>query len=224
MKWTLAILGCLVLPVLAWAEATTGPAGEARDVAVDLWLEGAAVHVTAAQARFAGETDISLTEPRVDVGEELSVRAGEAQVTLDPGAVEASDGVEGVFVAEQPVEIRAERFRIDVKAGTGVFEGAVVVTQGTLVLVCEHLSVEYDSRTQDVRSVTATGAVEIRQGDRLGRGETAVFDRATGTVVLSGSPYLEQGNVKLRGSTIRFDASGGEISCEGCRAIFGAGS
>lgn len=223
MKWTLVMFVCVALPAICAAETPAETAGEASDVVVDLWLDGSAIHITAAQARFAGETEITMTGPRVDLGDELSVQAGEAQVSLDPAAVSASDGVEGVFAAGEPVEIRAERFRIDVKAGTGVFEGSVVVTQGTLVLVCDHLVVEYDSRTEDVRSVTATGSVEIRQGDRLGRGETAVFDRAAGTIVLTGRPYLEQGNVTLRGSTIRFDASGGEISCEGCRAIFGAG-
>lgn len=120
-----------------------------------------------------------------------------------------------------PVEIRSERFDLDVRAGTGTFTGAVVVTHGQLVVTCERLEVVFDPEHQAMRSVVAIGGVEIRQGDRLGRGERAELDVELGTVVLSGSPYVEQGSVRLRGTEIRFDVAGGEVACTGCRAVFG---
>jgi lipopolysaccharide transport protein LptA len=198
------------------------PRSRATDVSIDLWLDGVpAIRVDAASLDQAEGQRLELRRPRIAVGEELRLAADDGVARLDGGALEASGAVDATLDAGEPVEIRADRFSVDVRAGTGVFDGAVEVTQGTLVLMCEHLEVAYDRETDEIRSVTASGGVEIRQGDRLGRGDEAVFDREAGAVELRGSPYLEEGNVRLRGQVIRFRVDGGEISCTGCRAVFG---
>ncbi len=206
------------------ADVQEGPLSEARDVSLDLWLTGAPpIHVDADAVSESQRRSLVLDRPSVAVGSELTVRAQDGVAQLDEGTLETSGEVGATLDATAPVEIRADRFRVDVRAATGVFDGAVEVTQGDLALVCEHLEVTYDRQTEEVSSVVATGGVEIRQGDRLGRGERAVFDRTSGSVELSGSPYLEEGPVRLRGQTIRFHVDGGEISCDGCRAVFGGG-
>ena len=197
---------------------------DAREVSLDLWLDGAPpIHVDADSACERQRRSLVLVRPSVAVGRELTLRAHDGVAQLDEGTLETTGEVGATLRATEPVEIRADRFRVDVRAATGVFDGAVEVTQGDLALVCEHLEVTYDRETEEISSVVATGGVEIRQGDRLGRGEKAVFDRAAGSVELSGSPYLEEGPVRLRGLTIRFRVDGGEITCDGCRAVFGGG-
>jgi len=193
----------------------------AGGVSLDLWIDGAP-RITLQAEAVEGESGAALdvTKPRLDVGEDLSLSGDGGTVEIGSGDVTAQGDVAAVLRARDPLEIRAERFALDLHAGTGRFSGAVVVTQGTLVLLCDQLDVTYDLDSEEVRSVVATGAVEIRQGDRLARGGRAEFDRATGIVELTDGPFLVQGNVRLRGTQIRFDVEGGEIGCSGCQAVF----
>lgn len=219
------LLGAAVASVSAAEEPVEPPSTVAREVSLDLWLTDAPpIHVDADSVSESDRRALILTRPCLTLGRELTLSAADGVAQLDQGTLETSGDVGATLSAKEPVEIRADRFRVDVRAGTGVFDGAVEVTQGDLALVCEHLEVTYDQASEEVSSVVATGGVEIRQGDRLGRGERAVFDRASGSVELSGSPYLEEGSVRLRGQAIRFRVDGGEISCDGCRAVFGGGS
>ena len=199
----------LVLAVFALWPAFAVSAGEApsaeprsraTDVTVELWLDGVpAIRVDAAALDQAEGQRLELRHPRIAVGDELRLAATDGVAQLEGGAIEVHGDVDATLDAVEQVEIRADRFSVDVRAGTGA----------------------YDRETDEIRSVTASGGVEIRQGERLGRGEEAVFDRAAGAVELRGSPYLEEGKVRLRGQVIRFRVDGGEISCTGCRAVFG---
>ena len=214
------VLGLTLLGAVAAGTPADDAKVRAEGVKLDLALEGIpAVTVWAEEVQGQAGQPMVVSQPRLDVGEELQL-SGERGTVERTGEVAAEGDVRALLEANAPLEIRAQRFQIDVKQHTGRFTGAVEVTQGTLVLMCEDLQVEYDADTDLVRSVVATGAVEIRQDDRLARGERAQFDRAMGTVVLTGQPYLEQGKVHLRGSVIRFYVNGGEITCEGCQAVF----
>ncbi len=219
MGWT-----GLTLALLVSAGAGEPPAEGARvhaeGVSLDLSLEGLpTVSVTAEEVRSDEGEPMQVQRPQVDVGGELRLTGERGTVDLD-GEVAAQGDIRAMLEAREPLEIRAERFQIDVNASQGRFTGAVEVTQGSLVLLCEELEVTYDPGTDLVRGVVASGAVEIRQEERKARGQRAEFDRATGTVVLTGEPYLEQGKVHLRGTIIRFFVDGGEITCEGCQAVF----
>lgn len=208
----------------------SGPAAASADqaavvrsdgVSLDLWLTGApriTLQAEAVEGESGGPLDV--TRPQLDVGDDLSLSGDAGTVEVGSGDVTAEGDVSALLRASDPLEIRAERFAIDLKKGNGLFTGAVVVTQGTLVLLCGQLEVTYDPDGQEVRSVVATESVEIRQGDRLARGGRAEFDRATGVVELTEGPYLVQGNVRLRGTHIQFDVEGGEIACSGCQAVF----
>lgn len=213
---TLVLLGAIA----AGVQPTDAPRVHAQGVTLDLALEGLpAVTVVAAEVRGEQGQPIEVSQPRLDVGDELSLAGNEGSVDLD-GEVIAEGDVQATLLASQPLEIRADRFQIDLQQHKGRFSGAVEVTQGSLVLLCEELEVDYDTRTDLIQSVVATGSVEIRQKDRLARGQRAEFDRVSGTVELTGQPYLEQGKVHLRGSVIRFHVDGGEITCDGCQAVF----
>jgi lipopolysaccharide export system protein LptA len=214
------VTGLLLAMVLL--AASPGGAATVSDVELDLWLpDQPALRVQADQVTTGEDRQATLSRPRVSLGSSLGLVAEDGLVDLDGGTVRADGAVHATLATGEPVEIRSEHFDLDVRAGTGTFTGAVVVTHGELVVTCERLEVTFDTDHQAIQTVVALGGVEIRQGDRLGRGERAEFDVEPGTVVLSGSPYLEQGSVRLRGTVIRFDIAGGEVACSGCRAVFG---
>ena len=218
-----SVLALVLLTLAGPAVASADPVATVRSegVSLDLWLTGAP-RVTLQAGVVEGESGgaLEVTRPRLDVGDDLTLSGDAGTVEVESGDVTAEGEVSAVLRASDPLEIRAERFSIDLKGGNGLFTGAVVVTQGTLVLLCGQLEVTYDPDSQEVRSVVATESVEIRQGDRLARGGRAEFDRATGLVELTDGPYLVQGNVRLRGTRIQFDVEGGEIACSGCQAVF----
>ena len=213
-----------LLIALVLVAVDPGGTATASDVQLDLWLvDQPGIHLQAERVTGGEGRQAQLSRPRVSLGDALGLVADDGLVDLDDGTVRADGAVQATLATGEPVEIRSERFDLDAKAGTGTFTGTVVVTHGDLVVTCERLEVAFDTEQQAIRSVVALGGVEIRQADRLGRGERAEFDVEPGTVVLTGSPYLEQGSVRLSGTTIRFDVAGGEVACTGCRAVFGEG-
>jgi len=215
------IIALALIAVAGVAMASPPPEAtiRAEGVSVDLCIEGAPrVGLEAESVEGESSGTLEMTRPRLDVGDDLSLSGEVGAVEVGRGDVVAEGDVTAVLRAKEPLEIRAERFAVDLQEGTGLFVGAVVVTQGTLVLLCERLDVTTEG--DEVRSVVASGSVEIRQDDRLARGGRAEFDRATGIVELTDDPYLVQGNVRLRGTRIRFDVEGGEIVCSGCQAVF----
>ncbi len=207
--------------------AASPSAAAVSDVRIDLWLPAEpALHVEAEQVLASGAPESSLRvarlrHPRVRFGDALGLAAEDGVVDLEAGTVRADGAVEATLATGEPVEVRSEHFALDVEHGTGVFTGAVVATHGSLVVTCERVEVTFDADRRAIRTVVATGGVEIRQGDRIGRGDRAEFAVEPGTVLLEGSPSLQQGAVLLRGTTIRFDVAGGDISCTGCQAVFG---
>jgi lipopolysaccharide transport protein LptA len=223
-RMTRATIAFAVLALVAWAGLARGgePTTATLDgVVADLWIEGhPRVSVTAAEVQLAGDGRVELAQHELAVGDDLSIRGGEGSVSLEDGTARSDGEVSAKLLADEPLDIRAEHFQIDVRGRTGAFTGSVVVTQGTLTLLCDRLDVTYDPETHQVSRVIAAGAVEIRQDDRLGRGQQATFDRGEGTVVLSGDPFLRQGPVQLRGTSITFRVDGGEISCDDCQAVF----
>ncbi len=219
----------ILAPALVLATALIASAGAEEPapgprlsgVEAQLWLEGQpTVAVEAEHAVLTGDERIDLGEHRLAVGDDLTIAGQEGSISPEDASAHTHGDVSAVLRSEEPLEIRAEHFRIDARQHRGTFTGSVVVTQGTLTLLCETLEVLYDAEGGQVSSVTAAGAVEIRQGDRLGRGQQATFDRASGAVVLTGEPFLRQGPVQLRGASIRFFVDGGEIACDGCQAVF----
>ncbi len=94
--------------------------------------------------------------------------------------------------------------RADAELDTGVirFIGDVVAVQGDATLYAEEMVLTRDRQTRQVVRIEAYRQVRIEQGERLARGQKAVFDRIRNEMVLTGSPRISQGEDFVEGEEI----------------------
>jgi len=105
--------------------------------------------------------------------------------------------------AAAPVDIQSEQMSVDFQKHEIVFEGAVRVRQADFVLTAKEVTAVFGNTAEDVRKIVARGDVMIRKGDKVARGQEAIYDRPESVIVLRGSPYLEQGRNFIQGECIR---------------------
>lgn len=129
--------------------------------------------------------------------------------------------------SSQPVEITADSLSVDQARGAAVFEGNVVVGQGTLRLAAERIDVSYATtgETGRIDRLEATGKVTLTNGAEAAEAGTAVYEVATGTVLMEGDVLLTQGQNALSGERLRIDLGSGTARMEGrVRTIFQPGA
>jgi len=102
--------------------------------------------------------------------------------------------------AADPIDIKAERFELNQKAGSAVFEGDVRVVRGRLTLTCSRLQARY--RDGRIESLSATGKVVVTGPDWVARANEAHYAQASGRLLLTGDPQIERGEDVLRGARV----------------------
>lgn len=126
-----------------------------------------------------------------------------------------------------PVEITADTLNVNQRTGLAVFTGAVVVTQGDLILEAPRVEVEGDpDRGGDgIREVRAYDGVTLRSATETARGETGVYDVATGILRLEGNVDLTQGSSVINGQRLTANLNDGTGVMEGrVRTLFQPGA
>ncbi|RMF44684.1 MAG: lipopolysaccharide transport periplasmic protein LptA [Deltaproteobacteria bacterium] len=113
----------------------------------------------------------------------------------------AAESASPSFDRNAPLEITSDRLEADDNRRQVVFVGQVVGRQDTLTIHCGRLTVEYAEGRQ-VRRIIALEDVRIIQGDRVATGEQAVYDRQSGSIVLTGNPRVNQGEDFVSGEKI----------------------
>lgn len=121
--------------------------------------------------------------------------------------------------ADQPIEIEAESAELDQNAGQVVYRGSVEVTQGTMRVFADQMTVDYED--QKVVRITATGAparyrqqLESDQGEVRARARTIVYHTQEERVHLERDAFLEQGGNEIAGELINYDIVAGRVSAE----------
>jgi lipopolysaccharide export system protein LptA len=111
---------------------------------------------------------------------------------------------------DKPVNIEADRVNIEDARRTAIYEGNVVLTQGTLKLTARRLEVRQDE--QGFSSGDAVGApAHFRQkmeGSALyveGWAEHIEYDGRAEKIKLTGKAHLKRGEEELRGHLIVYD-------------------
>ncbi len=99
----------------------------------------------------------------------------------------------------EPIEITAERLVADNRAGTAVFEGAVVARRGNLTLRAEWMKVSY-SDAGEVARIEARGEVRLLGENREITSAEAVYYRDEEKIVFTGDPVAREGRSVIRGS------------------------
>ena len=133
------------------------------------------------------------------------------------------------FDSSAPIEVSADNLSVDQKDGAAVFEGNVVVAQGSLRLAAEFIRVEYatdedGNRTPSIGQVRASGGVTFVNGQDAAEAKDAVYTVETGALVLSGDVLLTQGENAISGDRLLVDLNAGTGRMEGrVRTVFQTG-
>jgi lipopolysaccharide export system protein LptA len=111
---------------------------------------------------------------------------------------------------DKPIQLEAARGQFDQKTGTSVYEGNVVITQGTLRVTADNATIyTKDGRFQRIE---ATGKpVNLRYKPALdkeeiqGTGQRAEYDAAKSLFTLSNNARVVQGNDVFVGDFVEYD-------------------
>ena len=131
-------------------------------------------------------------------------------VCLVPLAASAARGD-----SEQPVSIEANKGSIDNQKNVHVFEGGVVLSQGSLAIRCEKLVVTQDGDgfKKGVASGGEGGRASIRQRREgrddfvEGRASRIEYDARSRKAILVGKAEVKSGGDEVRGEYIEYDGA-----------------
>jgi len=111
----------------------------------------------------------------------------------------------------KPVNLEADSVRVEDVKKTAVYEGHVVLTQGTLMMRADRIDVQQDD--QGFSNGDASGKpvyfrqkMEGREEFTEGWAERIVYDGRIDKLKLSGQARLKRGDEDLRGNLIVYDA------------------
>ena len=131
--------------------------------------------------------------------------------------------------SDQPVQIESEQLEVHQDENVALFSGHVVARQGQTVLKSDKLTVYYtgsplgdaqaqaSQQPQQIRRLEATGNVLVTSADQTASGESAVFDTAANTIVLTGNVVLTQGETVIRGARLNINVATNQAKMEGGR-------
>jgi lipopolysaccharide export system protein LptA len=111
---------------------------------------------------------------------------------------------------DQPIEIEADFAELDDQRGVTVYKGNVVVTQGSLRLTGDLLTVNYDD-DQQLQNVFLDGRpARFRQTSEKGevtngRGRRVEYHNKESLLILVNDAWLEQAGKQLSGHRISYD-------------------
>ncbi|PXF56766.1 MAG: lipopolysaccharide transport periplasmic protein LptA [Deltaproteobacteria bacterium] len=120
-----------------------------------------------------------------------------------PPAVPAGEG-------KLPINIESDLMESMDKSGIVVFTGHVKATRGDLTIHSDKLEVFYEKRKQggetkkSVKKIVATGHVRIIQGERVGTGEQAIYDKPAEKITITGAAQVLEGPNRVSGERIIF--------------------
>jgi lipopolysaccharide export system protein LptA len=136
-----------------------------------------------------------------------------AQGALAQGAQVAFGGLKQD--TSLPVEISADSLSVNQTDGTAVFSGNVIVGQGEMRLSAAEIRVAYGDDGKTIKTLFATGGVTIANATDAAEAREAVYEVATGAVVMTGDVLLTQGQNAITGQKLRLDLKSGTGVMEG---------
>jgi lipopolysaccharide export system protein LptA len=113
---------------------------------------------------------------------------------------------------DKPVNVEADSLRMDDAKKTALYEGHVVLTQGTLMITADRIEIRQDDR--GFSSGDATGKpvyfrqkMDARDEYAEGWAEAIVYDARADKLKLTGHARLKRGEEELRGNLITYDGT-----------------
>jgi lipopolysaccharide export system protein LptA len=113
-----------------------------------------------------------------------------------------------------PIYIESDLMEAMDQSGIVVFTGHVKATKGDLTIYSEKLEVFYEKKIQGkkqeektkkaVKKIVATSHVRIIQGERVGTGKQAIYDKPAEKITITGAAQVSEGPNRVSGERIIF--------------------
>ena len=115
---------------------------------------------------------------------------------------------------EKPVEIEADNAEVDDKTKTTVFKGQVVITQGTLVIRGDKVTMHDDGKGRQSATALGNPATFRQKRDGVdeyieGRGQRMDYDSQRQMIQLRDNAEIKRGGDWARGQLIEYDSEKG---------------
>lgn len=119
--------------------------------------------------------------------------------------------------ANQPIKLLADRATYSESTGVTSYSGTVVITQGTLKLTADNITVNL-SQQRSINSAVATGrpatmqqVVTQEKGLAKGQANKIDYNAITGIMTLTGNAKLTQNGASFAGNVIRYSLKAGDV-------------
>jgi len=139
-----------------------------------------------------------------------------AQTNINLGGISADPSA--------PVEVAADNLTVDQDTGTATFSGNVKIGQGDLRLSAGTVEVVYAASGGDIARLKASGGVTFANATEAAEAQSADYDIANGTLVLSGEVLLTQGASAIAAERMTVNLETGNAQMSGrVRTVFQQG-
>ncbi len=119
--------------------------------------------------------------------------------------------------ANQPIKLLADRATYSESTGITSYSGTVIITQGTLKLTADNITVNL-SQQRSINSAVATGrpatmqqVVTQEKGLAKGQANKIDYNAVTGIMTLTGNAKLVQNGASFAGNVIRYSLKAGDV-------------
>ena len=153
----------------------------------------------------------------------LLLTSGADAAERKSGSAELPQAFRGLGVkSNAPIQFEAASLEVREEDRMAIFSGNVVVRQDMTMLKTERLTVYYEGKgqgegAQTVKRLEANGKVLVSSGPQTASGDSAVFDTAANTIVVTGNVVLTQGDNVIRGARLVIDIASGQAKMGGGR-------
>lgn len=119
--------------------------------------------------------------------------------------------------ANQPIKLLADKATYSERTGVTSYSGNVIITQGTLKLTADNITVNL-SQSRSIDSAVATGrpatmqqVITQEKGLAKGQANRIDYNAVTGIVTLTGNAHLVQNGASFAGNVIRYSLKAGDV-------------
>lgn len=119
----------------------------------------------------------------------------------------------------EAIDVRADRSEFDQKAGTQTLTGNVEITQGSIKITADRISISLQNNA--LSRIEGSGSpIHFQQENDAGELITGIaekisYDAITGTLILAGGATLTQPRQQLTSERIVFDSHSQKVSADG---------
>ncbi|WP_107497879.1 LptA/OstA family protein [Thalassobius sp. I31.1] len=120
--------------------------------------------------------------------------------------------------ASLPVEVTADQLQVNQQDGSAVFQGNVVIGQGTMRLSAGRVRVEYQTganTTGEISRLHATNGVVLTNGAEAAEATSAIYTIGSGQIVMQGGVILTQGDNALGANQMTVNLGTGQAELSG---------